>query len=49
MFVVLELLDQSFDLVLACCILLLDCRKRYSRYSVVHCVVTDFYVTFRTA
>ena len=37
---VLELLDQLLDLVLACCILLLDCRKRYSRYSVIHCVVT---------
>ena len=36
MCLVLELLDQSFDLVLACCILLLDCRKRYSRYSVIH-------------
>ena len=32
MFVVLELLDQLFDFVLACCILLLDCRKRYSRF-----------------
>ena len=32
-FVFLELLDQLLDLVLACCILLPDCRKRYSRYS----------------
>ena len=49
MFVVLELLDQPLDLVLACCILVLDCRKRYSRYSVVHGVVTDFTVIFRAA
>ena len=42
MFVVLELLDQLLDLVLACCILLLDCRKRYSRDSVIHGVVTRF-------
>ena len=45
MFVVLELLDQPLDLVLACCILLLDCRKRYSRYYVIHGVVTSFPVT----
>ena len=49
MLVVLELLDQPLDFVLACCILLLDCRKRYSRYSVVHGVVTSFTVTFRIA
>ena len=47
MFVGLELLDQLLHLVLACCILLLDCRKRYSRSSVTHGVVTDFPVTFR--
>ena len=35
--------------VLAFCILLLDCRKTYSKYSVIHGVVTDFTVTFRTA
>ena len=49
MLVVLELLDQLLDFGLACCILLLDCRKRYSRYSVIHGVVTDFSVTFRLA
>ena len=43
---VLELLDQPLDFVLACCILLLDCRKRCSSYSMVHGVVTDFTVTF---
>ena len=32
--VVLEL-DQPLDFVFACCILRLDCRKRYSSYSVV--------------
>ena len=47
--VVLELLDQPLDLVLACCILLLDCRKRYSKYSVIHGVVTGSPVTFRIA
>ena len=31
MLVVLELLGQPLDFVLACCILLLDCRKRYCR------------------
>ena len=46
---VLELLDQLLDFVLACCILLLDCRKRYSRYSVIHSFVTSFTVTFRIA
>ena len=46
MFVVLELLDQPLDFVLAYCMLRLDCRKRYSRYSVIHGVVTDFTVTF---
>ena len=46
MFVVLELLDQPFDFVLACCILRLDCRKRYSRYSVIHGVVTRFHRNF---
>ena len=46
MFVVRELLDQPLDLVLACRILLLDCRKRYSRYSGIHGVDTDFPVTF---
>ena len=45
MFVVIELLDQPFGAVLAYCIVLLDCRKRYSRYYVVHCVVTSFTVT----
>ena len=47
--VVLELLDQPLGFVLACCPLLLDCKKRYSRHSVVHGVVTDFPVTFRIA
>ena len=47
MFVVLELLGQLLDLVLACCILRLDCRKKYSRYSVIYGVVTSFPVTFR--
>ena len=37
MLVVFELLEQLLDLVLAFCILLLDCRKRCSRYCVVHC------------
>ena len=45
--VVLELLDQPFDFVLAYCILRLDCSKRYSRYSVVHGEVTSFPVTVR--
>ena len=49
MFVVLELLDQLLDVVLACCILLLDCRKRYSRSSVIHGVFTSFTVTLRIA
>ena len=40
--VVLELLDQLLDFVLTCCILQLDCRKRYSRYSVIHGVVYRF-------
>ena len=34
--VVLELLDQPLGFVLAYCILRLDCRKRYSSYSVIH-------------
>ena len=42
MLVVLELLDQLLDFVVACCILLLDCRKRYSINSVFHGVVTGF-------
>ena len=49
MFVVLELLDQLLDLVLECCILLLDCRKGHPRYSVIHDVVSGFPVTFRIA
>ena len=49
MLVVLELLDQRLDLVLACCILLLDCRKRFSRHSVIHGFVTNFPITFRIA
>ena len=49
MFVLLELLDQLLDLFLACCILLLNCTKRYSTYSVIHGVVTGFRVTFRVA
>ena len=36
MFVVLELLGQPFDFVLAYCILRVDCRMKYSRYSVIH-------------
>ena len=47
--VVLELFDQLLDLVLTCCVLLLDCRTRYWRYSVIHGVVTGFTVTFRIA
>ena len=39
--VVLELLDQLLDFVLAYCILLLDCRKRNSSYSVIHGVATS--------
>ena len=31
LFVVLELLVQLLDLVLACCVLLLDCRKVYAK------------------
>ena len=42
MLVVLELLDQLLDFVFAFCILLLDIRKRYSKYSVIHGVVTHF-------
>ena len=48
MFVVLELLDQPFDFVLAYCILRFDCRK-VLRYFVIHDVVTRFPVTFRIA
>ena len=33
-------------MILYACILLLDCRKRYSRDSVIHCVVASFTVTF---
>ena len=44
MFVVLELLDQLLDLVLACCILLLDC----SRYFAIR-GVAGFPVTCRIA
>ena len=47
--VVLELLDQLLDLVLACRILALDYRKRYSKCSVIHGIVTGFSVTFRIA
>ena len=47
MLVDLELFDQLLDFVLAYCILLLDCRKRHSRNSVIHSVVTDFPVTLR--
>ena len=36
MFVFLELLDHLLDFVHAYCILGLDCRKKYSGYSVVH-------------
>ena len=46
LFVVLELLDQPLDSVLAYCILRLDCRKSCSRFSVIHGVVTSFPVTF---
>ena len=45
--VVLELLDQPLDVVLAYCILRLDCRKRCSGYSLVHGAVTGFTVTVR--
>ena len=38
--VVLELLDQPFDFVLACCFLRIDCRKRYSSYSVARLQVS---------
>ena len=48
-FVVLELLDQTLDIVLAYCILRLDCRKRYSIISVVHGAVTSFTGTFPVA
>ena len=43
------LLDQLLDLVLASCTLLLDCRKRYSRNSVIHDVARSFTVTLRIA
>ena len=46
---VLELLDQPLDRALAWSFLLLDCSRRYSRYSVIHGVVTDFPVTFGIA
>ena len=49
MLLVLELFDQPLDFVPTCCILLLDCRKRYYKYSVIHGVVADFPVTFRIA
>ena len=45
--VVLGLLDQPLDFVLACCVPRLDCRKRYSSYSVVRGAVTSFSVTVR--
>ena len=47
--VVLKLLDQLLDLVLTCCVLLLESRKRYSRNSVIHDVVAGFTVTLRIA
>ena len=47
--VVLELLDQLLDLFLTCCILLLDCRKKYSRNSVTHGVAANFPATLRVA
>ena len=40
---------STFGFVLAYCILRLDCGRKYSRYSVIHGVVTDFPVTFRIA
>ena len=43
----LELVDQPLDFVLAYCVLRLDCRKRYSSYSVVCSAVTGFTVTSR--
>ena len=49
MFVVLELLEKLLDFVLAYCVLLLDCRKRCSRFSAIHGVVTSFPETFRIA
>ena len=40
---VVELLDRLLDFVVAYCILRLDCRKRYSGYSVVHGAVTSLH------
>ena len=34
--VVLEFLDQLFDIVFTMCILLFNCRERYTRNSVIH-------------
>ena len=39
--VVLRHFDQLLDFVFMCCILLFDCRKRYSRNSVIHDVATS--------
>ena len=44
--VVLELLDQLFDFVFTICILLLNCKKRYTRNSVIHGVAPGFPGTF---
>ena len=48
--VVLELLNQRFDLFFAIRVLLLDCRMRYARYSKVNVAATSFTATsFRCA
>ena len=44
--VVLEILDQLFDFFLTMCILLFNCRKRYTRTSVIHGVAHRFPRTF---
>ena len=40
--VVLELLDQMFEFVFTMCILLFNCRKRYTRNSLIHGVAPGF-------
>ena len=47
--VALELFDQLLDLILAICILLLDCRKGYAKNPVVNGVVPGFPGTLRFA
>ena len=47
--VVLELLDQLFDFVFTMCILLFNCKKRYTRNSLIHGVAPGFPGQFSSA